>query len=199
MPRRGARPAAVVSRASTVTAHGGGRCTGGASSWRGTAGPRGVRRAVPGRRAHRRWGAATWLPLSTQIERRHAVAAAQQSSHDHAGPVEQDAGVEALFEPAPVARCAPRHLGGRVTAFVCGLGAAAGSPVHPHLRAGPSPRPRRHRRRGRRDERDEPAAHHRSRAGPDRGPLGLVGLVLVSLRYAQVHGSLRRRRPARRR
>jgi hypothetical protein len=103
---------------------------------------------------------------------------------------EQDAGMEMLFEPAPVAEVrAPSTSAAAVTAFVCGLGAVlaalftltsglalilglvatATGVVGMNVTSRP---------------------HRTGRVMVPIGVLfGLVGLVLVSLRYAQVHGA----------
>ena len=102
----------------------------------------------------------------------------------------QDAGMEALFEPAPVAEaCTPSTSAAAVTAFVCGLGAILGAlftltsglalilglvaTVAGVVGMNVTSR-----------------SHLTGRVPVVLGVLfGLVGLVLVGLRYAQVHGA----------
>jgi hypothetical protein len=103
---------------------------------------------------------------------------------------EQDAGMEMLFEPAPVAEVpAASTSAAAVNAFVCGLGAALAAlftltsgmalilglvaTVTGVVGMNVTSRP-----------------HRTGRALVPVGVLfGLVGLVLVSLRYAEVHGA----------
>ena len=138
----------------------------------------------------RRWGAATWLPLSTQIERRQAVAVAQQSTHDHAGPVRAGRRGGGALEPPPVAEVrTSRTSAAAVTAFVSGLAAAMAAlfsltsglalllglvaTVAGVVGMNVTSRP-----------------HITGRVLVPIGVLcGLIALVLVSLRYAQVHGA----------
>jgi len=104
---------------------------------------------------------------------------------------EQNVGMEALFEPASAAEVrTPATSSAAVTAFVCGLGAALAAlftltsglalllglvaTVAGAVGMNVTTRP-----------------HFTGRVLVPIGVLfGLVGLVLVSLRYAQVHGAL---------